>query len=430
MIFSSIVTELDSNIFIELALLFIIGIVGGKTAELLNLPKPTGFIVFGIIFGASFLDVLHEDVLHRFHELKMLALGLIGYNIGLEVDLRVMRNNHIKVIVYTLFQAFMAFLLVFGVVFLVVEEFRWTYALLLGAIATVTTPAPVLACIKSYKVSGKLTDMVCEMIAIDDVIGVVTFAFVLPISIYLAGHVDQAITLNTLISEPLREVFLSILFGVIIGEIVVRVLEYYHEGDSVSIFLIVAIGLMFGVGLAQQFGLSLILLPLMIGFVIRNRVSSQMLHKVTRSTDAIIMPVLLLFFTLSGAELKIEYLGLIGFLGVIYLIVRIIGKMLGVFLAAKAVKETDPSHRYIGFLMIPQGGVAIDIAILTEIRFLQLFEETGNVAYQTIGATIFTIVFASVIIYKIFGEIVVKWAYKQTGEQWHEEEHLPHKHLV
>lgn len=425
----SIFSEYHSNVFVEIALLITIGIIGGKLAEIARLPKVTGYIIIGIIFGPSGLNFFSSEMLEQFKTLKLLALGFIGYNVGLEVDFKILRNNRNTVLYITLAQSILTFVLVAGAIILFVKDNDWIYALILGAIATVTTPAPIIATIKSYRAKGRVTDLLFPMIALDDVLGVIIFALVLPISVFLAGSTNEVTTLNQLLAQPVFEIVLAVVIGLIIGAVVVKILNYYYKGDNVSILIIVIIGLFFGIGLSYMIGTSIILLPLTIGAVLANSLNLDIKEKVRRNTDAVILPLLLVFFTLSGAELNIQLLPSIGILGLVYVFVRIVGKVVGSTITAKALGEKSSVSNYLGFALIPQGGVAIDMAILAEIRFLQLASETGNSEFISIGSTILTVVLGAVVLYKIFGEIIVKWAFKKAGDIKYED-HEAHSHII
>jgi NhaP-type Na+/H+ or K+/H+ antiporter len=300
----NILAELKENFFIDLALLLIIGILGGKAAEVFRLPKATGYILFGILFGSGFLNVLDGELLKRYAEIKYAAIGLIGYNIGLELDQRIIKDNHKKVLLYTFAQALTTFVLVGGAVYFLVNEFQWVYALLLGSIAVVTTPAPFLACVKSYRFSGKITDMVCEMMALDDVIGIIQFALVLPVVVIIASQQGLNGSLPLMLAEPIVELVLSLVIGVVIAEMTVRLLEYYNNADRLSLFIIVVLALFLAIGIAATVNYSSFFITLVIGFVVRNRLDSEMFHNVTRTTDTLTIPVLLLFFVLSGAGIE------------------------------------------------------------------------------------------------------------------------------
>jgi NhaP-type Na+/H+ or K+/H+ antiporter len=428
--FTSFYDNLTSNIIYNIALLLTLGIIGGKLAELAKLPKVTGYIIIGILAGPSALHLLSSEVLHSFKPFKILALGFIGFNIGMELNFSNLKTSGKHVLFITFSQAIFTFLLVMFAVVLFVDDYKWTYGLIFGAIATVTTPAPILACIKSYNVKGRLSSLLCPMVALDDAIGIIIFAFVLPISVYLAGHSGEVISITTLVVGPLFEIGFSILAGVIIGSILIYILNHFKKGDNVSLLLIVVIGILFGIAIGYSVEVSAILLPLTIGVLIANGLERDFMRKVKLNTDAIILPLLLIFFTLSGAELKIHLLWQIGGLGLIYILVRLIAKYLATRFASKVIGESKEVVNFLGVALIPQGGVAIDMAILAEFRFIQLANET-NSAVAEIGSTILTVILAATVIYKIFGEIIVKWAFDKAHEiPQHDEDYLEHQHVL
>ena len=168
--------DLHSNVFIDIALLVAIGVIGGKIAEFVHLPRVTGYIIIGMIFGPNVLDLFNAEMIGDLKALKVLGLGFIGYNVGLEVNFKMLKYNRNAVVFITVLQALVTFVLVAGTILLFVKEYAWTYALIFGAIATVTTPAPIVACIRSYHTKGRLTALLCPMIALDDVSGVIIFA--------------------------------------------------------------------------------------------------------------------------------------------------------------------------------------------------------------------------------------------------------------
>lgn len=420
--------DIQSNVFFDIAFLLTVGIIGGKIAEMFKLPKVTGYILIGMLFGPNLLNLFNAEVIKDLKTLKILGLGFIGYNVGLEVNLKMLKYNRNSVIILTLFQALVTFVLVGGAILLFVDEYAWTYALIFGAIATVTTPAPIVACIRSYQTKGRLTALLCPIIALDDVFGVILFALILPVSIFLASSTG-AIDFYDLVSAPLLEIGLSIIVGIIIGVVVVRFLNYFYKGDKITIFLIVIIGLLFGIGFSYMFETSQILLPLTIGAIIANRLGADLRNKVKLISDSFILPILLVFFTLSGAELNIGLLGTLELIGLIYIVVRVIGKILGATTAAVVLNEHTSVKKYLGATLIPQGGVAIDMAILAEIRFIQLANETGNSEFVEIGSTILTVILGAVLIYKVFGELIVKWAFKKANEITYED-HETHSHLI
>ena len=298
--------------------------------------------------------------------------------------------------------------------------------IIFGSIATVTTPAPIVACMRSYKTNGTITDLVCPIVAVDDVIGIMLFSLVLPFAIYLSGHEGEIISMSNLVLGPLLNIGFSLVIGSAIGFLSLKALKHYKGADNISIVIVIFVAILIGVSVGNVYDTSPILLPLTIGAILANGLEIKFLEKLKGNTDAIVLPLLLVFFTVSGADLKLGMFSLIGGLTVLYIVFRIVGKVLGTTAAAKIVNEEPNIQKYLGLTLIPQGGVALDMAIIAELRFLQIASETGASHFATIGTTIFTVIITAIIVYKIIGEIVVKWAFKKSGEIHHSFNELPH----
>ena len=130
----------------------------------------------------------------------------------------------------------------------------------------------------------------------------------------------------------------------------------------------------------------------------------------TKNTDLFSAPILLGFFTLAGAELDLSALLTVGVVGVIYIVFRVVGKVSGAYTGARMSNAPPTVTKYLGFTLIPQAGVAIDMALTTELRFKEL------AGFEMIGSNIMTIVLAATVIYEVLGLIVVKSALTRAGE--------------
>ena len=413
---------LSSNLLFNVAFLLVIGIIGGNLAEKIKLPRVTGYILVGMLFGPHALGLIDAEFLYDVKIIKVLTLGFIGFNIGMELNKAILKSKGSRILFITFFQSIFTFVLVFLAVYFVAQEHQLTYALILASIATVTTPAPIVACMRSYHTHGSITEYVCPIVAIDDMIGIVIFSLALPFSIYFAGHEGELLVASEVFLGPILSIAFSLIVGTILGLAMTKLLKHYKNSDNITIVLIIFIAVVLGVSIGEVFETSDILLPLVMGMVMSNGISSELLDKFRRNTDAIVLPLLLVFFTISGADLKFQSMGLIGGLALVYVIVRIIGKLAGTHLAARITKENSIIKKYLGFTLIPQGGVALDMAILAEVRFAQVYADTGEVWYGDLGTNIFTIILSAIIFYKLIGEIVVKWTFNKAGEINHEEE--------
>ena len=405
--------HLYDNPLYGVAALVIFGLIGGKLISMLKFPRVTGYILIGIIIGPSVLHVLSIEMVEHFTIIRQVAIGFIGYTIGLELKFSKLKKTGKQVTIITFVQAITTavFVCLAIVAYLSATngKYIWTYGLILGAIATATAPGPIVAVVKSFRTKGPVTDVLLPLVALDDAIGIMLFAVMLSLGTsFLSGPVS----IGHMLFDPFLEIVLSIGFGSLIGFIVTIIAKKYNR-ESDSFLMMVIIGFVFlGIAIGQAVHASAILLPMTIGIFLTNSIDDRYEHRLTQNTDLFTAPILLAFFTIAGAELQLSLLAKIGVMGVIYLLVRVAGKIIGSHYSAKAVKAPKNVIKYLGFTLIPQAGVAIDMALTTKLRF----ESAELSEFAEIGAVIMTIVLAATVIYEVFGLIVVKTALGRAGE--------------
>jgi Kef-type K+ transport system membrane component KefB len=111
-----------------------------------------------------------------------------------------------------------------------------------------------------------------------------------------------------------------------------------------------------------------------------------------------------MFFVVSGAGLDVSVLPQIGVMGIIYVVVRVIGKWLGAFLGAKIMHAPKAVCKYIGPTLIPQAGVAIGLTIVAQAVVPHYAPE------------IRAVILCGTLIYELIGPIVTKITLKKAGE--------------
>jgi len=406
----SFMARFSENVKANLVVLVILGLLGGKIVHRIELPKVTGYIIAGVIMGPSVLNIINEHMVEDFTIIREVAIGFIGYTIGLELRFKKMKETGKMVSIITLTQAVFTAVFVCLATAFVVTEHNWTYGLIFGAIATATAPAPIIAVVKGYRTKGPVTDTLLPLVALDDAIGIVLFSILLSFGVSLLGIEGQHVTFWTMMSVPLKEIGYSIMFGGVIGFVLSKVLIALNRDDDNMLMMVIIAFVLLGIGVGHLVHASPILLPLVIGTVLTNSVNEKYEHRFTKTTDLFTAPIFLAFFTIAGAELDLAIIPTVGLVGVAYILVRVVGKVSGSYVSAKAVKAPPTVVKYLGWTLIPQAGVAINMAITTELRF------GGLPGYETIGSTIMTVVLAATLVYEVFGLIIVKIALTKAGE--------------
>jgi Kef-type K+ transport system membrane component KefB len=411
---SHVQSELHENAIFNVGLLIIFGLIGGKLITLIKFPKVTGFILIGILIGPSVTGLINEEMVKDFSIIRDVAIGLIGYTIGLELRFSKLKKTGKSVTIITVSQALITMIVVSVVIILygtlTKNEHALTYGLILGAIATATAPGPIVAVVKSYRTKGPVTDTLLPLVAMDDVIGIILFAIMLSLgTAFLSGPVSIA----HMFLDPLKEIGFAIIIGLVLGFFLQYVVKKLNrETDGFLLMVIVGV-LFFGIGLGIVVEASSILLPMVIGVVLTNSINEKYEHRLTKQTDLFSGPILLIFFALAGAELELSLLLKIGVIGLLYLFFRVVGKVYGAHISAKLVNAPKTVQKYLGWTLIPQAGVAINMALATQARF-QEPDLIGS--YEVIGSTIMTIVLAATVVYEVVGLIIVKTALSKANE--------------
>ena len=111
-----------------------------------------------------------------------------------------------------------------------------------------------------------------------------------------------------------------------------------------------------------------------------------------------------IFFVVSGMNFDLRILKEVGVAGLVYFLVRIVGKYLGASLGCRFTGFPAKIRDNLGLALIPQAGVAIGLAFMGQ-RLLPA--EFGNL--------LLTIILASSILYELTGPVAAKAALFRSG---------------
>ena len=149
-------------------------------------------------------------------------------------------------------------------------------------------------------------------------------------------------------------------------------------------------------------GFSLLLVCMMTGTVFCNvsATSEELMSRV----DGWTMPLNILFFVLSGAELdlKVVVSPITLIIGIIYIFARSIGKYFGAYFSCKATRCSSSITNYLGITLLPQAGVALGMAL------------TATALAD--GAVVRNVVLFSVLVYELVGPALTKRSLTLAGE--------------
>ena len=328
-------------VIISIALMLFCGFAATRVTKRLRLPNVTAYILTGILLGPYCLKLIPQSVTDGMAFLADIALAFIAFSTGEFFRLDVLKKNGWKVVVITVWESLFATLLVF-VVSYVILGIDLAFSVVLAALAAATAPASTVMTIRQLGAKGSFVETLLQVVALDDVVGLVAYS--VAISIAIAGqsggfqliHVIRPILVNTGI----------LLLGGVFGFLLKLLIAKKRSTDN---RLIVSISMLFAFcGICALLDVSPLLGCMSMGTVYINITDDD---KIFKQLNYFSPPILLLFFVRSGLNFRLDVLvnsseavGTVPLIviGVLYFLTRIIGKYGGAFLGGLMVRSASP----------------------------------------------------------------------------------------
>ena len=400
-----------------LAVALVGGLMLSRLTKRLHLPAVTAYLVAGLILGPFCLGALGISGLgfnslvqvEGFSIITQTALGFIAFTIGNEFRLGQLKSMGSSAIIIGILQAVITTVLV-DIVLIVLHllfphVLSLPAAITLGAIASATAPAATLMVVRQYKADGPLTRLLMLVVAIDDAVGLLLFSVSFGVATALS---HGQVSILAVVIEPLLEIVLSLGLGALMGWLLNRVELFFHSGSkrmTVSVaFVLLTVGLSmldFHIG-PVHCSFSLLLVCMMCGTIFCNicDTSEELMDRI----DGWTMPLNVLFFVISGAELDLQILTnpMTILVGVIYILARSAGKYLGSMGSCALTRQPKPITDNLGITLLPQAGVALGMAL--------------TAASLPDGTLVRNVVLFAVLIYELVGPTLTKRSLLAVGD--------------
>lgn len=398
-----------ANLILLLGLIMFLGALGGRLFQKLRIPQVVGYIVIGVFIGQSGFQLLSTSVITALDPLSNVALSLIGFLIGAELKLSVIKKYGKQFIGILLFEAIVPFfvvaLVVLAVAYVLTRDFTTSLAmaLVLGSISSATAPAATTDVLKENRTRGPLTMTVLGIVAMDDAVALILYAIASSAaSILLGGGAGLSLgdQLISLLYEVGGSIVVGSLTGLALGQVIRNLMS--DEGRILSFSL----GALFlCTGLCTLLAFDNILAAMSLGFAMVNFAPAK-----TRETFSLVEkftpPIYVMFFVLVGAKLNIWNVNaFVAVLAILYVMCRTLGKSVGARIGARLTGAPETVRRYLPFCLLSQAGVAIGLSIAA-----------GHDFATTIGPTIMLIITATTFVVQLLGPICVKHGVTKAGE--------------
>lgn len=375
-------------------LMLILGSLSGYIAHRLSwLPSITGFMVIGFLIGPSGIGLLDPQALVESRVLIDIALALILYRLGLSLDLSQLRRSP-RLLVIALAESTLTFAAVFFGLHLF--NIPSVLAALIAAITVSSSPAVLLHVAHELDARGPVTESSLTLVALNNLFSFLAFSAVLPLL-----HHSNGADWSTIIFHPLYGLIGSILLGIVLATGLFYMTFKTREAGQYRLALIIGT-IILSVGLAGELNLSSLLVPLVIGLMVKNLEHDRLVSEIEFGSPFEFFFIIL--FVYAGAGLHLD--ALMAFAPVVLTLVlaRSLAKVIAVSATSSCFRQPFRAGVSGGILLIPMAGLAIGLV------------QTSHEIFPQYTDTLSAIVLGAVTVFETVGPPIAGFAFRFCGE--------------
>lgn len=377
-------------------LFLVLGVLGAILAHAVKwLPTITAFMLLGIVFGPSGLDWIDSKMLYESKVLIDIALGLILYKLGCEVQLRhLLRSTSI------LRLSFWEWTLTFVAVFVSLLLFgqRPLVAGLVAAISVSSSPAVLVHMAEELEARGPVIYQAKALLTLNNVMAFFLFSLIMPFALN-----EEAFHWIDMLAIPLYRALGAVVVGTVVAYAMTQIDKYIDNQEAHFRFALIIGGIAMTLGLTDMLGVSSLFASLTLGIITRwLETQRQGLSSVNFGPSGDLFFIVL--FVMAGANLHLHELLLVGGMALVVAIVRGLFKIIAIWGGRRFVEMPPKNAMACGMMLTPLGALAIGL-----VQTVQAFS-------PSVGGEVLPIVFAMVAILETLGPFAVSAAIRLSGE--------------
>jgi Kef-type K+ transport system membrane component KefB len=393
-----------------LGFLLLAAFVAGELAKDLHLPRITGYLVIGILFGPHVLRLVPAETVDDFRLINGIALAVIALQAGGELRYDRVRVRLRSIASITLFQIAMISVGVALTVYVARDIFPFLVggpmrtvvaaAMIFGLVAVAKSPATTIAVITELRARGPLTDTVLGVSILKDVAILLMIAAVIPAAAVVA---DPAAGFDFAL---LREIGIAIVASLAIGAVIGWLMGLYLErvGKGPVLFVLaVAFGIVELSHLLHFESEAYILMSMAAGFFVQN--FSVQGSRFVGALEANSLPLYALFFAVAGADLDLGVIPHVWAAGLVLIISRAALIYISTYVGAASAGDAPmiKHNAWMGYLA--QAGVTLGLATIVQDRF------------PSWGAQVAAIIVAMIAVNQLVGPPLFRYSILKAGEE-------------
>ncbi|HSN53118.1 MAG TPA: cation:proton antiporter [Candidatus Sulfomarinibacteraceae bacterium] len=390
----------------------------GEIVERARLPRITGYILAGILFGPFGTGFLDARALAQLDIFTDLAFAFIGLAAGVELRVATLRGRGRSLVLLMIFTTTVVMLGVGGGFFAAATAWGFPGSLstvqllavasVVGVIAAARSPASAIAIISETRAEGPFTETLLGVSVAVDVVVIMLFSVAIAFG-GVAFAPEAGLDPGFLLGLG-GQIVVSLLLGALLGTGMSLYLR--HRGPQVPLvvaglcFLVYRLSELSGDYLERVHQVGLHVEPLLVcaaaGFLIQNVTPHG--PRLERSMDRVALPVYVIFFAVAGARLDLAALAASWSLALTIVVLRIATMFAGARLATVLAGDPPVFRRNCWLGFITQAGLSLAL-------IAQLASVPSDWATE-----LATVLVAVVAVNQLIGPAGFKLALERAGE--------------
>ncbi len=372
--------------------------VTGDALRKFQLPRVTGYLLFGVIVGPSVGNLITASMSSQLQVLTGIATTLIALIAGLTLSVERLGSRLgaiVRVSVATLAVAIVGLSAVLWLVWpwlpIAPEAAglqRFVMLALVVVIVVSFSPTMTAAVVADSRARGRLSETVLAVVVLADLAILLLFSLAMLLArvVFGSGAGEGA----EILARLAWEIGGAVAFGVLIGVLFALYLRYI--GREITLVLLAVCVLLSQVGTTQQ--LQPLLAALAAGVVIENLAVAQgdaLRAAVQRGAP----PVLVVFFVAVGASLRLDAVAAIGLSALALSAIRLGLIWLGVRAGVRSSGLPDSIRQHAWTGLVSQAGITLGFASVVAAEFpgwgtqLQLLLVASIAIHELVGPILF-----------------------------------------
>jgi Kef-type K+ transport system membrane component KefB len=384
-----------ANAFLIFGLLLLAGLAGGRLAATTRvLPAITGYIITGFLLGPGVLGWLDDTILNDLRVVSEFSLGVVVFDLARRLDLEWVRHDR-WLLPMGIAESVLSFAAMFTLLHFV-GGIDTLEAAVASTVGVATAPAVVLLVANELKAEGPVTRRMLWHVALNNIIATVAITLLLP---FVEARASGGAWNPT--GRALWLIFGSFLCGFVAFQLMLLFARVLGK-SPIRQFMLAAGIVIVTVGVADATRLSVLLALLVLGVCARNLDRHHRLIDVDFGRSAQVFFVVL--FVLTGATLRPDQFGAIAWIGLAFVIARLLGKMVALYALAWPAHISMRQAGTLGLALTPIAGLAIGMT-----------QPIYDVSPE-FGARLAAIVASGVAILHVLGPIATRFALVRAQE--------------